>query len=32
MSTIVFVDLRERISAISEEDAMYRAGERIALA
>lgn len=32
MSSLVFVDLNERISAISEEDAMYRDGERIHLA
>jgi pantocin A family RiPP len=32
ISNLVFVDLEERISAISEEDAMYRDGERIDLA
>jgi len=32
MSNLVLVDLEKRISAISEEDAMYRDGERIDLA
>lgn len=31
MLEITFVDLEERISAISEEDAMYQSGESIQL-